>query len=247
MENENEDNANEENEAPNQMPPGMPPPPHPYEAMWQAYIWLGLTPIAAQEFNNNDINTIEWLSWLSSDDINCLIKQIHWDNMNGLFIPFGAQQAIHAIRFWANRKYILGQPYNAELITAALAAEWDDRRRIEAEAPKASDIVKAPEVFKKETQWKSWKESLQKYLNTHVGQASIPVSYIIRNDLPVEEQIYATTHDELVNNAILFEPEFNVNMVLCMIFYNLLHSMVQLGHGSILTHAPEMEELLGKP
>ncbi len=115
---------------------------------------------SSQEFINNDINTIEWLRQLSSDDIIHLVKQIHRDNMNGLFIPFGAQQAIHAIQFWANRMYILGRPYNAEIITDALAAEWDDRRRIEAEAPIASGIVKAPEVFKKETQWKSWKESL---------------------------------------------------------------------------------------
>jgi hypothetical protein len=60
-ENENEENENEENEAPNQMPPNMPPPPHPYEEMWQAYIPLGLAPIVAQEFINNDINTIERL------------------------------------------------------------------------------------------------------------------------------------------------------------------------------------------
>ncbi len=125
--------------------------------------------------------------------------------MNGLFISFGAQQAIHVIRFWANRMYILVRPYNANLVTADLAAEWDEKRRIEAEAPKASDIIKAPEVFKKETNWKSWKESLHRYLNSQIGQASIPLSYIIRNDdLPVEGQVYATTHEELVTCATLW-------------------------------------------
>ena len=140
------------------------------------------------------------------------MKIIHWDNINGLFIPFGAQQAIHAIQFWANHMYILGRPYDANLVTAELAAEWDEKRRIEAEAPKASDIVKAPEVFKKETNWKSWKERLHTYLNSQIGQASIPLSYIIRNDdLPMEGQVYATTHEELVTCAILFGPEFNIN------------------------------------
>jgi hypothetical protein len=178
-EKENEENENEENEAPNQMLPNMPPPPHPYEEMWEAYIHLGLAPIVAQNFINNDINTIERLCPLSQEDINRLVKIIHRDNMNGLFIPFGAQQAIHAIQFWANPMYSLGRPYNADIITAELAAEWDEKRRIEAEAPKASDIVKAPKVFKKETNWKSWKEGLHMYLNSQIGQALIPLSFII--------------------------------------------------------------------
>ncbi len=72
MENENE-NENAENEALNQMPPDMPPPLHPYEDMWQAYIRLGLAPIVAQEFINNDINTIERLCHLSHEDINRLV------------------------------------------------------------------------------------------------------------------------------------------------------------------------------
>jgi hypothetical protein len=142
--------------------------------------------------------------------------------------------------------YILGRPYNADIITAELAAEWDEKRRIETEAPKASDIMKAPEVFKKETNWKSWKESLHAYLNSQIGQASILLSYIIRNDdLPVEGQVYATTHKELVTCAILFGPEFNT--VQYMTFYSHLLLMGQHGHGSIFTNGPEMEGQLGKP
>jgi hypothetical protein len=80
--------------------------------------------------------------------------------MNSLFLPFGAQQAIHAICFWANCVFILGKACNAELITAAITTELDEKRRIEANIPKPSDIVDAPEEFKKKTQWKTWKESL---------------------------------------------------------------------------------------
>ncbi len=78
--------------------------------------------------------------------------------------------------------------------------------------PKPSDIVNAPEAFKKETQWKIWKESLKTYLNAQFGQASIPPSYILRDDdLPPEELIFATVHDELLHTAILFGPELNIN------------------------------------
>jgi hypothetical protein len=52
---------------------------------------------------------------------------------------------------------------NAILITAALAAEWDEKRRIGSKMPKPSDIVKAPKAFKKEMQWNTWRESLNTY------------------------------------------------------------------------------------
>jgi hypothetical protein len=42
-------------------PPANIPPPHPFEPMWQALMRLGLAPIVAQEFINNDISTIKWL------------------------------------------------------------------------------------------------------------------------------------------------------------------------------------------
>ncbi len=48
--------------------------------------------------------------------------------------------------------YIFGCLYDAELmlITAELAAKWDEKRWIEAGALKPSDIVKASEAFKKD-------------------------------------------------------------------------------------------------
>ncbi len=59
--------------------------------MYQALIRLGLSPIAAQEFINNGIISADELWSLDSEDLNRLIKQIHRDNMNGLFIPYKAQ------------------------------------------------------------------------------------------------------------------------------------------------------------
>jgi hypothetical protein len=70
----------------------MPPPPHPHEAMWQAYIPLSHAPIVAQEFINNDINTIEQLCRLSLEVINQLVKQIHRDNINGPSFPLACSK-----------------------------------------------------------------------------------------------------------------------------------------------------------
>jgi hypothetical protein len=77
--------------------------------MTQALIRLGLTQVAANEFINNGITSINKLRVLTEDALDKLVKQIHRDNQGaGLFIPFFSQQYIHAIRFWANRMYILG-------------------------------------------------------------------------------------------------------------------------------------------
>ncbi len=72
------------------------------EPMRQALIRLGLAPIAAQEFINNGITSTEELCVMSSDHLFHLIKQIHRDNMNGIFIPYKSQQCLEAILYWSN-------------------------------------------------------------------------------------------------------------------------------------------------
>ncbi len=125
---------------------------------------------------------------MTADALDRLIKQIHCDNQGaGLFIPFMSQQYIHAVRFWANRMYILGASYGADLITEELAMQWNELMKEESEATKApTDLIKLPEAFKKDTKWKQWKESVLTYLHSKMGQASIPLAYIVHeNDLPI--------------------------------------------------------------
>jgi hypothetical protein len=82
-------------------------------------------------------------------------------------------------------------------------------------------------VFKKDTKWRPWKESVDTYLHSRIGQASIPLAYIIReHDVAPPDAVYLTTHEELVNRAILVGPEFNTNNG---IVYNLLQSLTLNG------------------
>jgi hypothetical protein len=54
-----------------------------------ALMCLGLSQVAAQEFNGNGITTTNRLCTLTGDSLDWLIKQIHQDNQGaGLFIPF---------------------------------------------------------------------------------------------------------------------------------------------------------------
>jgi len=56
---------------------------------------LGLSALAAGEFINNGIDSLERLRLLSKEDLDRLIKQIHRDNAAaggaGIFIPFISQ------------------------------------------------------------------------------------------------------------------------------------------------------------
>lgn len=217
---------------------GAPPPPLPpippaqqTQQMVQALIRLGLTEVAAREFTDNGITTLHRLRTLSEDDLKALIKQIHRDNAGGgagLLIPFGSQQYIQAIRFWAGRMHITGRPYNVQDVDEQLAAGWAETMKIEKEASVTpTDIIKAPEPFKKETKWKMWRESLATYLHSKSGQASIPLAYIIRdNDIAPPDAVYTTSHDLLVNRAIHYGMEYNTNNG---IVFDLLQSLTLNG------------------
>jgi hypothetical protein len=178
---------------------------------------LGLSAIAANEFINNGIDSINQLRLLAKEDLERLIKQIHRDNAAaggaGNFIPFIGQTYVHAVHFWANRMYILRIEHDETLIDLNMARQWTTIMREEGEASRlTTDVVKIPESFEKDTKWKTWKESVSNYLHSKIGQANIPLAYIIRSkDVPTPGLVYATSHDQLVECAILAGPEYNRN------------------------------------
>ena len=197
--------------------------------MEAALMRLGFSLLAAREFTGNGISNLNRLRTLTEEALDRLIKQIHRDNQGaGLFIPFASQQHVHAIRFWANRMHIIGSPFSIEDVNEPLAEMWGESMKIEREASQApADLIKVPEPFKKETKWRTWKESVLTYLNSKQGQALIPLSYIIREkDIPERNVIYQTVHDQLVNKAILYGPEYNRNNG---IVYDLLQSLTLNG------------------
>jgi hypothetical protein len=109
--------------------------------------------------------------------------------------------------------HIIGSPYNIEDMNEPLAEMWSESMKIEQEASAApGDLIKIPEAFKKDTKWRTWKESILTYLNSKQGQASIPLAYIVReNDIPDRDAVYQMVHDQLVNKAILHGAEYNRN------------------------------------
>lgn len=140
--------------------------------------------------------------------------------------------------------HIIGAMYDVNEINKPLVELWNESMKVEKEAADApTSMVKVPEPFKKDNKGKQWKESITTYLHSKNGQASIPLTCIIREeDVPVPGTIYATFHDQLVHLAILHGSEFNVNNGVVLTFYSRWHLMAQHGHGSMLTKGLEMEE-----
>jgi hypothetical protein len=189
----------------------------------------GFSQVAARELSSNGITNLNRLRTLTKDALDRLIKQIHCDNQGaGLFIPFASQQHVRAIRFWANQMHIIGSPYNIDDVNEPLAEMWGESMKIEQEASVApSDLIKAPEPFKKNTKWRTWKESLLTYLNSKQGQSSVPLAYIVRErDIPERDAVYKTVHDQLMNKAILYGAEYNRNNG---IVFDLLQSLTLNG------------------
>jgi hypothetical protein len=178
---------------------------------------LGLSALAAGEFINNGIDSLERLRLLSKEDLDRLIKQNHRDNAAaggaGIFIPFISQTYIHAIHFWTNHMYIVGEDFDETLIDADMARAWGTVMKDESDASEVkTDVVKMPDPFKKDTKWRTWKESVNTYLHSNIGQASIPLAYIIRQQDTLTPGLqYATKHDQLVASAILAGPEYHRN------------------------------------
>ncbi len=156
----------------------------PYDAQTEMHGELqriGLSAIASTEFINNGIISTNHLRLLGKEDLERLVKQIHKDNAAAggarIFIPFIAQTYLHAIQFWANRMYILGQEFDETLIDRDMAQAWTTVMREESEASNVStDIVKTPDHFKKDMKWRTWKESINNYLHSKIGHASLPLA-----------------------------------------------------------------------
>jgi hypothetical protein len=124
--------------------------------------------------------------------------------------------------------HIIGATYDINSVDEPLAEMWSESMKIDQEAAKSpGDLVKSPENFKKDMKWRVWKESVITYLHSKIGQASILLVYIIREkDVPPQGAVYNTVHDQLVNMAILYGAEYNMNNG---VVYDLLQSLTLNG------------------
>jgi hypothetical protein len=92
----------------------------------------------------------------------------------------------------------------------------------------ATDLIKAPDPFKKDTDWLTWSESLLTYTRSKKGQNNnTPLAYVLRErDVPVEGATYPTDLDEKIERTLLVGPQYAADNAT---MYDLLKSLAGNG------------------
>jgi hypothetical protein len=178
-----------------------------------AFVRLGLTDVAAREFMENGVVTVHQLRSLSAEALTRLMKQLQRDNNGGagIMIPFMSQEYIQAMRFWTNHQFSLGLPYDAEMFNLPDAVYWMEKMREQDEADEAqTDLIRAPEVFKKDTEWYAWSETVITYLRSKKGQNNqAPLAYVLRNhEVPTPDMLFSNDIDEKIGRTMLAGPQY---------------------------------------
>jgi len=69
------------------------------------------------------------------------------------------------MQYWVNHQHTLGLSYDAETFNMPDAQYWIEKMREDLEAGDAAKVlIKAPEIFKKDSDWCPWSETLLTYL-----------------------------------------------------------------------------------
>jgi hypothetical protein len=199
-------------------------------ALKHAFVRLGLTEVAAREFMENGVTDVHQLRSLSKEALACLIKQIQRDNHGGagLIIPFMSQEYIQAMLFWTQCQYSLGLPYDAETFTRPDAIYWMKMREQEEAYDATKDLIKAPEIFKKEMDWHPWSETLLTYLRSQKWvNNTAPLAYVIReHNMPTPNMIFTNDADEKIGRTMLAGLQYAIDNAT---IYDLLKSLAGSG------------------
>jgi hypothetical protein len=102
-----------------------------------------------------------------------LIKLIQrdCDGGAGLIMPFLSQEYIQAMLFWTHCQPSLGLPYDAEMFNRPDAIYSMESRRGQEEADDAAkNLIKAPKIFKKDSDWHLWSKNLLTYSRSKQGK-----------------------------------------------------------------------------
>jgi hypothetical protein len=204
-------------------------------ALKDAFVRLGLTDVAAREFMENGVTDVHQLRSLSTEVLARLIKLIQRDRDGGagLIIPFMSQEYIQAMLFWTHRQHSLGLPYDAETFHRPDAVYWMEKKCVQEEAADAAkDLIRAPETFKKDTDWHVWSEALLTYVRSKQGKNNMaPLAYILREQtIPTPKMAFTNDVDEKIGRTMLAGPQYAADNATV---YDLLKSLA--GNGPLTT------------
>ena len=176
-------------------------------AFQQALLRLGFNQDSSAALNANGLTTTEDLIDLEEKDVEQTLKIIR-TGPPPMAVPYLAQKRLNTFCFWAKRRNRVGESIQAQLFTPQVLEQYSTMMTLTSKEDDTG--IKAPSEFKKDSKWKTFKESLIAYLNSLKGKHNIPLAYVIREDeKPQPNQIFQTEHHRLIAITPLLGIEYD--------------------------------------
>jgi hypothetical protein len=130
-------------------------------------------------------------------------------------IPMMAEYKLCGMHLWVTEKLRHGLVISAVEFTAQVGITYAEkyRKSSEADGKKDDELVKMPEPFGKDTEWRAFYKLMMNYLGSKTGRNDAPLEYIARvNDEPEDEEErddpYLTERERLAKTTPLTGTAF---------------------------------------
>ena len=148
----------------------------------------------------------------SQDSFDTMVKNAIKSAPDNVLFSTASIRRLNAFKFWAEERYMCGEPTSPQLFTADVLAQYMlIMRADEIEiAAKKGQVPTKPDPLKVEKEWFKFWEKLKNYLGRIRGAAKVPLVYIVRNHEEVMEQIRAAeyeTHTKKIVATVLFSRQ----------------------------------------
>lgn len=167
--------------------------------------------------------------------------------MNGLFIPFGAQQAIHAIPFWANCMYNIGRQIMPNWLQLHLLQSGMRKEGLGLKCQNLQTLLRLLKHSRKKCNGthgeKVWIHTKIHNLDKHLYLFHLSFEKMI---CPLKNLCMLPSMMNRYTLPFYLDRKSISTTVWCMIAYNHWHWMVLHGHGSTSIKGLGMVEPLGK-
>ena len=154
---------------------------------------------------------------VKDSDIDVMIRNSSRNMPDNVQFPFLAVRKLHAFRFWVEERNRTGEDLLSASFNDAAVTEYTHKLRNdehEMDAAKSQDPSK-PEALKATKDWMKWFEKFKNYLGQIRGAARIPLTYIIRNHLEVNDNLrdaeYRSTLECLISITCLNRMHFEID------------------------------------
>ena len=154
---------------------------------------------------------------VKDSDIDVIIRNSSRNMPDNVQFPFLAVRKCHVFHFWVEECNRTGEDFLSASFNDAAVTEYTHKLRNdehEMDVAKRQDPSK-PEALKATKDWMKWFEKFKNYLGQNRGAAGIPLTYIIRNHLEVNDNLrnaeYRSILEHLISITSLNRVHFEID------------------------------------